>query len=310
MQECVAVLGIGQMGSSAAACFSRAGLPVLVWARDGAKLKVIEPRIEALHAFLDKNVGPASGAPGALTATSDLRQVNDLATVVLECIAEDLEQKANLLRELAPGAERGALLASCTSGLSISEMGRVSGVGRWLVGAHFWNPAHLMPLVEVVRGHQTEDGLVERMSELLKGAGKIPVVCKDMPGFVGNRLLHAMFREAAFLVQEGVCSAEAVDQVARLTFALRLPAVGPCENMDLVGLGLVEQIQSYLLPYLCDAKESLPVIRDLLSQGRGGMKTGRGFYDWGRRDPAALLAQRDTQIARQLAFLRKIGRCG
>jgi 3-hydroxybutyryl-CoA dehydrogenase len=310
MPECVAVLGIGQMGSSAAACFYRAGLPVLVWARDAAKLKDAEPRIIELKNFLDRHEGTPDTAAGTLTLTSDLRQVNDAATVVLECIAEDLAQKSALLSQLAPAASGGAVLASCTSGLSISAMGRQSGVGRRLIGAHFWNPAHLMPLVEVVRGDETDDGLVERMCALLNRAGKIAVACKDIPGFIGNRLFHALFREAAFLVEQGVCSPETVDLVARLTFALRLPAVGPCENMDLVGLELIEQIQSYLLADLCDSKQSLPVIRSLLAQGRAGMKTGRGFYDWGRRDPRELLAQRDEQIARQIKFLKEIGRCG
>jgi 3-hydroxybutyryl-CoA dehydrogenase len=131
-----------------------------------------------------------------------------------------------------------------------------------------------------------------------------------VPGFIGNRLLHALFREAAYLVEQGVCSAETVDLVARLTFALRLPAVGPCENMDLVGLELIDQIQSYLLADLCDSKQTLPIIRDLLQQRRGGMKTGHGFYDWNRRDATALLEQRDRQIAQQLKFLHDIGRCG
>jgi 3-hydroxybutyryl-CoA dehydrogenase len=165
-----------------------------------------------------------------------------------------------------------------------------------------------MPLVEVIRGSETDDGLVEQVCELLRRAGKIAVPCKDVPGFIGNRLLHALFREAAFLVEQGICSPETVDLVTRLTFALRLPAVGPCENMDLIGLELVEQIQSYLLADLCDAHEPQPVIRKLLAQGNTGMNTGRGFYDWRERDPAALLAQRDTQIARQLKFLREIGR--
>lgn len=306
----VAVCGIGQMGAAAAACFARAGFPVLLWARDGAKLAGVPEQLAELNAFLDQHVGPATVPPGSVETTADLGRVNAEADVVLECVAEDLDQKAALFRRLLPAAERGAVLATCTSGLSVSEMGRRSGAGRRLVGAHFWNPPHLMPVVEVVRGGDTDDGLVDAVADLLRRAGKLPVVCKDVPGFIGNRLQHALWREAIHLVQSGVCSAADADLVTRLTFALRLPAVGPFENMDLVGLDLLASIQSYLLADLADMKGVPPVVDELRANGHTGMRAGRGFYDWAERDPAALTAARDRQIVRQLAFLREVGRLG
>ena len=306
----IAVCGIGQMGAAAAACFARAGFPVLLWARDATKLAGVPDQLATLNAFLDHHVGPATVAPGPVETTADLGRVNAEADVVLECVAEDLEQKAALFRELLPAAERGAILTTCTSGLSVSEMGRRSGAGRRLVGAHFWNPPHLMPVVEVVRGDDTDDGLVEAVADLLKRSGKLPVVCQDVPGFIGNRLQHALWREAIQLVQSGVCSAADVDLVTRLTFALRLPAVGPFENMDLVGLDLVASIQSYLLADLADTKGVPPLVDELRARGHTGMRAGKGFYDWAERDPAAVTAARDKQIVRQLAFLREVGRLG
>jgi 3-hydroxybutyryl-CoA dehydrogenase len=306
----IAVCGIGQMGAAAAACFSRAGFPVLLWARDRAKLAGVPDQLARLNAFLDEHVGPAATAPGPVEPTADLGRVNAEADLVLECVAEDLDQKAALFGRLAPAAGRGAILATCTSGLSVTEMGRRSGTGRRLVGAHFWNPPHLMPVVEVVRGAETEDGLVERAAEILGRAGKLPVICRDVPGFIGNRLQHALWREAIHLVQSGVCSAEDVDLVARLTFALRLPAVGPFENMDLVGLDLLASIQGYLLADLSDGKGVMPLVDELRAAGRTGMRAGRGFYDWTARDPAAVTAARDRQIVRQLAVLRDLGRLG
>jgi 3-hydroxybutyryl-CoA dehydrogenase len=300
----VAILGIGQMGASAAVCFRRAGFPVLLWARDAVKLAGVPATLAQLDSFLDEQVGPVSTPAGAVETTTDLDRVNGMADVVLECIAEDLGQKADLLRQLAPAARRNAVLTSCTSGLSISAMGAKSGVGRRLVGAHFWNPPHLMPVVEVIRGAETDDGLVEDVSALLRRAGKRPVVCKDVPGFIGNRLLHALFREAIHLVQQGICSAADVDLVARMTFGLRLPALGPCENMDLVGLELLAQIQSYLLADLSDAKETMPLVRQLLAAGRLGMKAGHGLRDWSERRPAEVIALRDRQIVNQLRFLQ------
>ena len=306
----IAVCGIGQMGAAAAVCFSRAGFPVLLWARDGAKLGGLPAQLAKLNAFLDEHVGPVMTAPGPVETTADLGRVNAEADLILECVAEDLDQKAGLFRQLAPAADRGAILATCTSGLSVTEMGRRSGTGRRLVGAHFWNPPHLMPVVEVVRGGETDEGLVETVADLLRRAGKRPVVCKDVPGFIGNRLQHALWREAIHLVQSGVCSPAAVDTVARLTFALRLPAVGPFENMDLVGLDLLASIQSYLLADLSKADGVMPAVDELRAKGETGMRAGKGFYDWSARDPAALTDARDRQIVHQLAFLRELGRLG
>jgi 3-hydroxybutyryl-CoA dehydrogenase len=303
----IGILGVGQMGLSAAACFSRAGFPVTVWARNAAKLGDLPAKLDALQGFLDQHVGPAAAARGAVEATSELGKVGDTA-LVLECIAEDVGQKAELLAQLRPAAEQGAVFASCTSGLCIGDIGRRGGVGRWLVGAHFWNPAHLMPLVEVVQGDETDPAAVDFVCGVLERAGKVAVRCRDVPGFIGNRLMHALWREALHLVQQGVCSPADVDQVVRLTFALRLPAVGPFENMDLVGLGLVEQIHSYLFPDLSNATEPLPVVREKVAAGQAGMRAGQGFYDWRSRDAQQLIAQRDEQIVRQLGFLRGIGR--
>jgi 3-hydroxybutyryl-CoA dehydrogenase len=304
-RPCVAILGIGQMGAAAAVCFSRAGFPVLLWARDEAKLARVPATLIQQSRFLDEHFGPPSVPAGLVQTTSDLARVNQEANVVLECIAEDLNQKADLLRRLSPAVRRHAVLTSCTSGLSISAMGAKSGIGRRLVGAHFWNPPHLMPVVEVIRGDETDDGLVEYVSDLLRQAGKHPVLCKDVPGFIGNRLFHALFREAIYLVQEGICSAADVDLVTRLTFGLRLPAVGPRENMDLVGLELLAQIQSYLLADLSDAKDTMPLIRQMLGDCQRGMKTGRGFYDWTTRSPAEVINRRDRQVVNQLKFFRE-----
>jgi 3-hydroxybutyryl-CoA dehydrogenase len=303
---CIAVLGIGQMGSAAAVCFSRAGFPVLLWGRSAERRAAVASTLDRMNSFLDEHVGPVE-EPSAVEFVADFNAIQARADVVLECISEDLSQKAELLGRLAQAVERGAVLASCTSGLSITEMGRQSGVGRRLVGAHFWNPPHLMPVVEVVRGDQTEDGLVEYLVALFKRCGKIPVVCQDVPGFIGNRLMHALWREALHLVQQGVCSAEDVDRVARLTFGLRLPAVGPFQNMDLVGLELVAQIHGYLFRDLCNATKPLPVVTEHLAAGRTGMRSGEGFYRWSQEDTQRLIDRRDRQILQQLEFLRRVG---
>ena len=196
----------------------------------------------------------------------------------------------------APG-ERDAIFVTTTSGLSITELGRRSGTGPRLAGTHFWNPPHLMPLVEVIRGADTTEEALDSVTATVRSIGKIPVrVNQDVPGFIGNRLLHALWREAINLVERGIASPEDIDRVARLTFGLRLAAVGPLENMDLVGLDLIERIHQYLLADLSDAHGPLPVLAERVADGRLGMKSGAGFYDWQVRDGPGLIARRDRQI--------------
>lgn len=303
----IGIAGLGQMGASAAVCFSRAGFRVLLWGRDAAKLAAMPPAVAKLHAFLDEHVGPPSGSIGDIELSPDLRTLDERADAILECVTEDVAQKADLLARLPVAKRREALLLSTTSGLSITEMGRRSGTDRLLVGAHFWNPAHLMPVVEVIRGDDTTDDRMDATVELMKRIGKIPVrVEKDVPGFIGNRLLHAMWREAIHLVETGVASPADVDRVASLTFGLRLPVVGPFANMDLVGLELLSQIQSYLLADLSTAAGVMPAVRERLDRGESGMRSGRGFHDWIARDPQQVISRRDRQIVNQLRFLAEL----
>ena len=302
----VGVCGAGQMGAALAVCLQRAGYRAILWLRDAGKIPTVETELTRLGEWLDAHVGPQTANGGTVEITADLASVDAAADVVVDCIAEEIGQKADLFRRVPQTRKRGGLFLTSTSGLSISEIGRQSGTGPQLVGTHFWNPPHLMPLVEVIRGAETTDAALERADELVRSIGKIPVrVNRDVPGFIGNRLLHALFREAIALVQSGVASAADVDRVARLCFGLRLPAVGPLENMDLVGLDLVQTIHDYLLSDLADDHDTLPILREHVANGELGMKTGVGFHDWRTRDPQQLIERRDRQIVRQLEFLRE-----
>jgi 3-hydroxybutyryl-CoA dehydrogenase len=217
-------------------------------------------------------------------------------------------EKSELFGRLAGARGRNAIFLTTTSGLSITELGRNSGIGRCLAGTHFWNPPHLMPLVEVVRGEDTDDAVMDCVVGLIQSIGKVPVrVNRDVPGFVGNRLLHAMWREAINLVQRGIASPADVDLVARLTFGLRMPAVGPLENIDLVGLDLVQTIHRYLLADLADDRQPQRLLDEYVKSGRLGVKSGRGFYDWHARAANELVDRRNRQIIHQIEFLKKLG---
>lgn len=295
------------MGAAAAVAFQRSGYDVLLWARSIDKLHAIQPTLDRLNHWMDEHLGLPQRSPGTIRLEPDLGQLDGTVDLVMDCIAEDLDQKAALLRRFEQSIAKGKIFISTTSGLSITEMGRRSGTERLLAGAHFWNPPHLMPLVEVIRGQETPDWVMDRVCELVTDIGKIAVrVERDVPGFIGNRLLHAMWREAIHLVEQGIATPADIDRVARLSFGLRQPAVGPFENMDLVGMDLIHAIQSYLFPDLAaDTRPQQPV-DSRLATGQLGMKSGQGFYNWPERTGDDLLERRDRQIVRQLEFLREM----
>ncbi len=301
----VGILGAGQMGAAAAVMFRRAGYEVRLWARREEKLRESKVALDAVEKFLDEHFGPVTGDGGVLHLEPDFAVVDSTSDAVLECVAEDMGQKIALLQQMRSCRERGALVMSCTSALCITDMAAGSGMEPVLVGAHFWNPPHLIPVVEIIGGKDTPKAQVDRACALMESVKKIPVRCADVPGFVGNRLMHAMWREALAMVDAGVCTAEDIDRVVKWTFALRLPALGPMENMDLVGIGLVHRVESYLLPHLATNGTPAEALSARLRDGETGMDAGRGFYDWKERDPQAVVALRDKQIVRQLQFLRE-----
>ena len=304
----IGVCGAGQMGTGAAISFQRAGYRTLLWIRDPNKVESVRNTLSRLDAWMQEHVGPAASQEGQTELITDQAAIDQSADVIVDCIAETMVDKTTLFRGLPRAQERQALFLTTTSGLSITELGRQSGVRRQLVGTHFWNPPHLMPLVEVIRGEDTADEAMDRTVELMREIGKVPVrVNRDVAGFIGNRLLHALWREAIALVQNGVASAEDIDRVARLTFGLRMPAVGPLENMDLVGLDLVHTIHEYLLADLAGDHKPLPLLCDHVKRGELGMKSGQGFYDWRARSSEEVIDRRDRQIVHQLEFLRELG---
>jgi 3-hydroxybutyryl-CoA dehydrogenase len=305
--QVIGICGLGQMGAAAAIAFKRAGYRVLAWDHDPEQLAALKPTGDSLQTWMEQNIGPPLHPGGTIEPVVDPDIIDRQAGVILDCIVEDMDQKVELFRRFSAVKDRKGIFLTTTSGLSITEIGRRSGTGHLLAGTHFWNPPHLMPLVEVIRGEDTPNQLIEAVCELIKSIGKTPVrVNQDVPGFIGNRLLHALWREAISLVEKGIATPQDVDLVARMTFGLRMPIVGPLENMDLVGLDLIEKIHSYLLDDLADNHGPSNYLVDNVRQGRLGMKSGQGFYDWDNRSAADLIQRRDQQIVRQLDYLRRL----
>jgi 3-hydroxybutyryl-CoA dehydrogenase len=298
------VCGIGQIGLALGLACWRSGFRVWLYGRNAQKLDQARHNLERMDRWMASEFSEAQPSYGELNYTADLAPLNREAELVVEGIAEDMTAKVELWQSLKDVAFRGGILCSSTSGLGISEMGRRSGYPAQVIGTHFWNPPHLMPLVEVVAGQVTAEETVQVTMRFCRSIGKHPVrVNLDVPGFIGNRMLHALWREAIEIVERGIASAADVDTVAKMTFGLRLPVLGPLENMDLVGLDLIETIHKYLLPDLAANHRPGRLLENLVQKSQLGMKSGSGFYDWKERDPAALIEARDRQIVRELKRL-------
>lgn len=276
-RERVAVIGAGLMGHGIAQLFAVAGHPVVMTDVSREVLTGARGRVRSNLRLAGADPAPAD----SIELRESLEGAVADAELVIEAAPEDLDLKRRLFVRLGEIAPAGTILGSNTSVMSIGEIGRDAIDPGRVVGTHFWNPPYLIPLVEVTQAANTRIEVVQRVMSILASAGKAPVhVRRDIPGFVGNRLQHALWREAISLVENGVCNAEDVDVVVRQSFGLRLPVLGPLENADLVGLDLTLAIHEYVLPHLERRPGPSPLLRDMVAAGKLGAKTGHGFGRW------------------------------
>ncbi|MEF3047340.1 3-hydroxyacyl-CoA dehydrogenase family protein [Pseudotabrizicola sp. L79] len=277
----IAVIGAGLMGHGIALTLARAGQYVALTdpfpeARTSAPARIRSSMSamglsEAEIARALKRIEIFDTTAGAVRA----------AEVVFEAAPEKLDLKRKIFAEIEAHAPEACILASNTSVMPITEIMANLRLKARALGTHWWNPPHLIPLVEVVKTEWTEASVAADMMDLLSDAGKTPVlVAKDVPGFIGNRLQHALWREAISLVENGICDAEAVDTVIKASFGRRLAVLGPLENADLVGTDLTLDIHENVLFDLESRKGPSPYLKQLVSDGKLGMKTGEGFRKW------------------------------
>lgn len=265
------------MGVGIAQVFAAAGHDVAIFDPDEQARARFDARLDAAFALLE--LDRRSG--GAVTVHMDLSEAVSGANVVVEAGPEDLGVKREIFSALVDCAARDALLATNTSALPVGELAAgLPGRDR-ILGMHFWNPPYLVPLVEVVQACETSPAIVARAMALLRDADMEPVhVRADIPGFIGNRLQHALKREAIALAASGICSAEDIDTVAKHGFGARLAHMGPLEQSDLVGLGLTLQIHETLMPHLDRTPEPHPLLVELVRDGHVGAAVGQGFREW------------------------------
>ena len=294
----VVVLGAGTMGAGIAQCLADHGRDVTLTDIDPAALERARQRIATSRGTLEtaglQTAAASTEGDRRLTTSTDLGESVAGADLVIEAVPENIELKCEVFAELDRLAPPHTALVSNTSGLSITTLGQATRRPEQVAGFHWWNPAELVPLVEVTSGEDTDPQLIEQLLELAVELGKQPIhVRRDVPGFVGNRLQFAVFREALHLVEEGVVSPEDLDRAMTGGPGFRWGFLGPLQAADFGGLDVFHSISSYLWQDLGDASTPPPALCDRLDAGRLGTKTGGGFYDYSTESLAELTGRRD-----------------
>jgi 3-hydroxybutyryl-CoA dehydrogenase len=302
----IAVIGAGLMGHGIALEFAAAGYAVSL--HDVSQAKLDEAMIQVrknLSLIADLGLvgrDQADSAPSRIHASPDLPEVARDADVVIEAVAESLPVKLEVFRRLDEFCPPRTIFASNSSSLMPSQMAvATERADRFLV-AHYFNPPHLLPLVEIVRGPQTSDESTRTLYDLYVKIGKKPALAqKEAPGFIGNRLQAALLREALHIVEQGIATAHDVDVVIKNSFGRRLAAAGVFEIFDIAGWDLLQAVMTNLMPTISATPEVSYLIHEKVANGKLGVKSGEGFYRW---TPESAQALRE-RIAGVLAVLAK-----
>jgi 3-hydroxybutyryl-CoA dehydrogenase len=287
----ISVIGAGFMGCGIAQVFASKNYNVHLYNRphpEDVKDEFLSKRVENIRSTLStmarKGVGLESEIEATISrikTTTSMDEATSDAQLVIENVSENLELKQKVFQDLDRFCPPETILATNTSVMSPTEIAAKARHRERILGAHFWNPPYLIPLVEVVRGRETSEEAMEITYQVMKNAGKHPIkVMKDVPGFVANRLQHALWREAISIVENGIADAATVDEAIKNSFAIRLPVLGPLENADMVGLDMTLAIHDYVLKYLESSPSPSPLLREKVEKGELGFKTGQGFQTW------------------------------
>jgi 3-hydroxybutyryl-CoA dehydrogenase len=284
----IAVIGAGLMGHGIAQVFALVGHDVTITDSFAKNLNTAKTRI----AQNLRDLGDDERAVERVTPSANLADAVRDADFVVEAVLEDLPLKQKLFAEIERHVRSDTILASNTSVIPITAIMQGLNKPERALGTHWWNPPFLVPLVEVIGTQWTSPQAIAWTMELHRAAGKKPAhVKKDVPGFIGNRLQHALWREAISLVERGICDAETVDAVIKASFGRRLAVLGPLENADLVGADLTLAIHNTVLPAIESRPGPSPYLQGLVADGKLGFKSGEGFRKWSAEEQAALRAR-------------------
>jgi 3-hydroxybutyryl-CoA dehydrogenase len=284
----IAVIGAGLMGHGIAQVFALAGHDVTITDAAAQNLDTVTSRIAANL----RDLGQDESAVARVTPRPSIADAVRAADYVVEAVSENLPLKQKLFAEIESNVRPDTILASNTSVIPITSI--MQGLARRerALGTHWWNPPFLVPLVEVIETQWTSPQTIAWTMALHEAAGKKPAhVKKDVPGFIGNRLQHALWREAISLVEHGICDAKTVDDVVKASFGRRLPVLGPLENADLIGTDLTLAIHENVLPAVESRPAASPYLQKLVADKKLGFKSGEGFQKWSADEQKALRAK-------------------
>jgi len=304
----VAVIGAGLMGHGIAQTFATAGFEVNLTDTVSEVLRGAPARIRNnLNLMADSGRLSAERIPEIMARVSlqpDLGRAVEKADFVCESISENLEAKQDLFARLDAACPLRTILTTNTSSLSLSQVGARIARRDKLIATHFLNPPHIIPLVEIMPGGETSEEVLQTTVALMRRCGQAPVILKkEAPGYIFNRLLAALFREAMTLVGDGIAEVEDVDLAVKAGLGLRMPFMGLLELADLAGLDLVEVTLRNLIPLINSQTTPPAVLSEKVKRGELGGKTEKGFYDWRRRSVSDFIRWRDENVHRlRLAF--------
>ncbi len=293
------IIGGGTMGADVAAIFAAGGMAVDIVQRSG------KTRDTLLERF-GRSVAELGGTLRDVSLHDALRGVSwQHAGIVVESVNEDLPLKQRIFAELEALAPAGIPLTSNSSSFPISHIAEGLKSTRRMLGLHFFMPAHMVPLVEVVRSDATDPAVAQSVFELMQRLHRKPVmVAKDIPGFLANRMQHALMREAWSLIERGIATPEDVDIAVRYGFGFRYVAAGPILQKEMSGLDVNYLASSVVFPDLCNDAEPAAKLAAKVKAGEIGMKTGKGFYDWPAEKIASVKARYQTALKRGLEILK------
>ncbi|MCY4061773.1 MAG: 3-hydroxyacyl-CoA dehydrogenase family protein [Chloroflexi bacterium] len=295
-----AIIGAGTMGLGVAQCFALAGLEVtLLDETPEASQCALERLAQRVRNHVDAGLLPDTAVEVArsVRAARDITGAVATADLVFEAVPERVEIKRDVLAACDAGAPADAIIASNTSSLPIDELAAFVERNERFLGLHWFNPPEWTPGVEVIPSAHTDPAVVERAREFLLAIGKKPATVASGPGFVANRIQFALFREALACVEAGLATPQEIDEVVRSSFGFRLPFYGPFQIADMAGLDVYVNIMDVLARGLGAEWEAPAALREIVAEGRQGVKELAGFYDYSEDERAALLIERDKRYA-------------
>jgi 3-hydroxybutyryl-CoA dehydrogenase len=304
----ITVVGAGTMGHGIAQTFALGGYEVtLNDINDELLNKAVQQIRSNLNTFVEFGITTSGGAKEALSrikTSKNLKEAARESDFVVEALPEVMDLKKRIVKELDETCPSHTIIASNTSGLSLTEM--VSDIRRQdqTIIAHWYNPPHIIPVVEIVKGQYTSNQTVDLVYQLLMSIGKKPVkILKEVPGFLGNRLQFALYREALYCLKEGIASAEDIDMAVKGSYGFRLPTLGPLETSDFGGLDTYLHIAEYLFKEIDRSTEPPEFLREKVRQGKLGVKTGEGFFRYTPEEAEKKIKERDRQFLQRLKCL-------